>query len=172
MPCKFRNTSGNSSFKAPAGPQQKTRDDWWQGTIVCDHHTQKCKTFHACICEAHESTSKRIPETQHRGHDDHIAERGFNSMSRENLVHKPNPMHQAMKIPDAKAAVAKMGQDEEYSSLARMKSKANKVSLSRPTQKAIQFILQRLWTYATSINPNRTQRCKHTKHVLHYVATL
>ena len=50
---------------------------------------------------------KRIPETQHKDHEYHIAERGFNSMSQYNLAHKPFPVHQAMKIPDAKAAVVK-----------------------------------------------------------------
>ena len=40
-------------------------------------------------------------------HEDHIAEKVFNSLSHYNLVHKFIPMPQAMKIPDAKAAVEK-----------------------------------------------------------------
>ena len=42
-----------------------------------------------------------------RNHDDRIAEKGFNSLTHYNVVHKKFPMPQAMKIPDAKAAVEK-----------------------------------------------------------------
>ena len=38
---------------------------------------------------------------------DHIASKGFNSITHYNLVHKFIHMPQAMKIPDAKAAVDK-----------------------------------------------------------------
>ena len=57
--------------------------------------------------EARESTRKRLESTSPRIHDDHIAGKGFNSTSYYNLVHKFVPMPQAMKIPDAKAAVGK-----------------------------------------------------------------
>ena len=40
-------------------------------------------------------------------HEDHITGKGQNSMLHFNLVHKFIPMPQAMKIPDAKAAVDK-----------------------------------------------------------------
>ena len=40
-------------------------------------------------------------------HEDHIAEKGENSLQHYNLVHKFIPMPQAMKIPAAKAAVDK-----------------------------------------------------------------
>ena len=42
-----------------------------------------------------------------KNHEDHIAGKGLTSMSHYNLVHKFIPMPQAMKIPDAKAAVDK-----------------------------------------------------------------
>ena len=45
----------------------------------------------------------------HRYHEDHIAGKGTNSSSHYNFVHKFSPMPQAMKIPDAKAAVEKNG---------------------------------------------------------------
>ena len=38
--------------------------------------------------EAHESTRKRLESALPRNHDDHIAEKGFNSLTRYNLVHK------------------------------------------------------------------------------------
>ena len=40
-------------------------------------------------------------------HEDHNAGKGYNSMTRYNLAHKFIPMPEAMKIPDAKAAVDK-----------------------------------------------------------------
>ena len=40
-------------------------------------------------------------------HEDHIAGKGENSLQHYNLVHKFIPMHQALKIPAAKAAVGK-----------------------------------------------------------------
>ena len=40
-----------------------------------------------------------------RIHEEHIAGKGQNSVFHSNLVHKFIPMPQAMKIPDAKAAV-------------------------------------------------------------------
>ena len=60
---------------------------------------------------AHESKRCRIQEGIRNGHEDHIAERGYNSIPPCNLVRKSLPIPQAMKMPDAKAAVAK-GRDK------------------------------------------------------------
>ena len=65
------------------------------------------KTKHACIVEAHESTRQRLESSLPKDHEDHIAGKGYYSMTHYNLVHKFNPMPQAMKNPDAKAAVDK-----------------------------------------------------------------
>ena len=43
----------------------------------------------------------------HKKHNDHIAGKGFTSMTHYNLVHKFIPVPQAVKNPDAKAAVDK-----------------------------------------------------------------
>ena len=43
----------------------------------------------------------------HKNHEGHIVGKGMNSLSHCNLVHKFVPVPQAMKIPDAKAAVEK-----------------------------------------------------------------
>ena len=51
----------------------------------------------------------RMGESLPTHHEDHIAGKGDNSLQHYNLVHKFIPMHQAMKIPAAKAAV-----DEEW----------------------------------------------------------
>ena len=65
------------------------------------------KTKHACIVEAHESTSQSLESSLPKDHVDFIAGKGHNSMTHYKLVHKFIPMLQAMKIPDAKAAVNK-----------------------------------------------------------------
>ena len=39
------------------------------------------KSKHACIVEAHESTRKRLEKTPPKDHEDHIAAKGFNSLS-------------------------------------------------------------------------------------------
>ena len=46
------------------------------------------KSKRACIVEAHESTRKRLEGTLLRDHEDHIAKKGFNSLSHHNLVHE------------------------------------------------------------------------------------
>ena len=94
---------------APKDPQGKTRDEQWQGESFSNHHHEKnATTVYACKCEAHEATRKCIPKTQ-KDHEDHLTEKGINSMSHHNLVHKPIPFPQATKIPDAKAAIDKNG---------------------------------------------------------------
>ena len=47
----------------------------------------------------------------HKYHEDHIAGKGMNSLSHYNLVHKFIPMPQALRIPDANAAVETMGKN-------------------------------------------------------------
>ena len=63
------------------------------------------KTKHVCIVEARESTRQRLESSPPKDHEDHIAGKGYNSTEHYNLVHKFIHMPQAMKIPDAKAAV-------------------------------------------------------------------
>ena len=67
----------------------------------------EAKTRFSCITEAHESTRQRIESVTKRIHEERIAGKGQNSVLHYNLVHKFIPMPQAMKIPDAKAAVDK-----------------------------------------------------------------
>ena len=90
MPCKLKTTKRSHMHRE----------------IHSGHNTIQ-KSVHACIVEAHESARKRAEGTPSKDHEDHIAEKGFNSLSHYNLVHKFLPNLQAMKIPDAKAAVAK-----------------------------------------------------------------
>ena len=92
MPCKMR-----------------TRKRAWKlrETEASENTNPGKKTKYACVVEAYESTRKRLESTLRRNHEDHIAEKGFNSINHYNLVHKIIPTPQAMKIPDAKAAVDK-----------------------------------------------------------------
>ena len=57
----------------------------------------------------------------HRYHEDHIAGKGMNSLSRNNLVYKFIPMPQPMKIPDAKAAVEEWDKLEKIPAWQRTK---------------------------------------------------
>ena len=68
----------------------------------------KSKTKYACIVEADdESTRIQVEGVPYRYHEDRMAAKGINSQSRYSLVHKFFPMSQALRIPDAKAAVEK-----------------------------------------------------------------
>ena len=67
----------------------------------------KRKTTYACIVDADESTRPMLEGAGHKHHQDHITEKGMNSMNHYSLVRKLIPMPEAMKIPAAKAAVVK-----------------------------------------------------------------
>ena len=54
-----------------------------------------------------------MEESRSKNHEDHISGKGVNSLSHYNLVHKFIPMPEALKIPDAKAAVEKEWKNEE-----------------------------------------------------------
>ena len=92
--------------------------------------------------EAHESTRQRLEGTPLKEHEDHIAEEGLNSMTLYNLVHKFMHMPQAMKIPDAKAAV-----DQEWKkletipawNLGKVKSKKEVILEAQRDKKKVQF---------------------------------
>ena len=83
------------------------------------------KSKHADVVEAHESMRKRLESSRPKDHD-HIAEKGFNSLGHYNFAHKFVPMPQAMKIPDAKAAV-----DQDNPSMATGKSQEQEGGQSR-----------------------------------------
>ena len=93
MPCKLRTT------KRPSKLLESDSENNESNNIR--------KTKHACIVEAQESTRKLLESTLSKDHEYHIAGKGYNSISHSNLAHKLLPMLQAMKIPDAKAAVDK-----------------------------------------------------------------
>ena len=68
---------------------------------------RKIPTLLFCGCKSLESTRQRVESSLPFKLEDRIAGKGFTSMHHHNLVHKFMPVPQAMKIPDAKAAVDK-----------------------------------------------------------------
>ena len=73
--------------------------------------THDFKSKFACAMEASESTRMRMEESLPKYHEDHIAGKGDNSLQHYILGHKFIPMPQAMRIPEAKAAVDKNGRN-------------------------------------------------------------
>ena len=54
------------------------------------------KTIHGCVAESHESTRQRVESSVPTKHEDHIAGKGYTSMTHYNLVDICIPMPQAM----------------------------------------------------------------------------
>ena len=80
--------------------------------------------------------------SQPRNHEDHIAGKGFTSMSHYNLVHKAIPMPQAMKILDARAAVDKEWKKHETIptwNLEKVKSKKEVILEAQRDSKKVNF---------------------------------
>ena len=102
----------------------------------------KIKRQLACILEADESTRLCMGNSWSNHHEDHIAGKGDNSLQHYNLVHKFNPMPQAMKIPAAKAAVVKEWEKLEKISawnLTKVKSKKQVIGELRTTGAKVHF---------------------------------
>ena len=102
-------------------------------TSLCRSSRETCrtvgehKTKYACVVQAGESVRIRMEGSRNKNHEDHIAGEGVNSMTHYSLFHKFIPMTQAMKIPDAKAAVEKeWGKTRENTSMAADESQKQK----------------------------------------------
>ena len=93
--------SAKETSIAPALPCKIMKKNCGSDTL------NKIKTRLACILETGESTRLQMGESLPNHHEDHIAEKGDNSLQHHNVVHKFIPVPQAMKIPAAKAAVDK-----------------------------------------------------------------
>ena len=76
-------------------------------------------------------------------HEDHIAGKGDNSSQHYNLVHKFIPMHQAMKIPAAKAAVDKEWEKKVKNisawNLTKVRSKKEVIDEARTSGATVHF---------------------------------
>ena len=80
--------------------------------------------------------------SQSKSHEDHIAGKGMNSLSRYNFVHKFVPMPEAMKIPDAQAAVEKEWEKLEKipaSQLTKVRNKSEVIAAARNKGHTVHF---------------------------------
>ena len=82
---------------------QNTDKEQWE----THRNIGKRTTKYACVVDADESTRPRLEGAGHKPHQDHITTKGMHSMTHSSLVYKFIPMPQALRIPDAKAAVEK-----------------------------------------------------------------
>ena len=104
--------------------------------------SNKVKSKLACILEADESTRMRMGNSVPNYHEDHIAEKGNNSLQHENLVHKFIPMSQAMQIPAAKEAVDKEWEKLENISawnLTKVRSTKEVIDEARTSDATVHF---------------------------------
>ena len=93
---------------ASAMPCKRAPNDITKVVAKPEFGSEKCsKKLYECILESHQSTRQRVESSQSKNHGDHIADKGFNSMSHCNLVHKFIHMPQVMKSQNATAAVDK-----------------------------------------------------------------
>ena len=104
--------------------------------------SNEIKSKLACILEASESTRLRMGESLPNHHEHHIAGKGYNSLQHYNLGHKFILMHQAMKIPAAKAAVDKEWEKLEKISawnLTKVRSKKEVIDETRTKCAKVHF---------------------------------
>ena len=100
------------------------------------------KTKKGCRVESHEPTRQRVEPSLPKNHEDHIAGKGYASMSHYNLMHKLIPIPQAMKIPDAKAPVDKEWKNLETIpawQLEKVKSKKEVILEAQRDKKKVHF---------------------------------
>ena len=86
----------------------------------------------------------RMGNSEPHHHEDHIAGKGENSLQHYNLVHKLIPMHQAMKIPAAKAVVDKKWEKLEKISawnLTKVRSKKEVIDEARTSGAKVHFCI-------------------------------
>ena len=78
----------------------------------------KHRTKYAFIVAADEPVRIRSEGVPQRYHEDHITTKGVHLLNHYNIVHKCIPIPQAMKVPDAQAAVEKNGKIGENPGMA------------------------------------------------------
>ena len=117
LPCKFEKNRGNGA-------------------------SNKIHTKLACTLEADEFTRMRLGNLTPNHHEDHIAGKEGNSLHHYNLVHKFIPKHQAMKFPEAEAAVNQEWEKLEKISawnLMKVKSKKEVIDEARTKGAKVYF---------------------------------
>ena len=104
-------------------------------------HPTKLKTRLACILEAGESTRLRMGESLPNHQEDHIAEKGHNSLQHYNLVHKFIPMPQAKKkIQQQKQQWTRNGKNlRKLRNLTKVRSKKEVIDEARTKGAKVHF---------------------------------
>ena len=102
----------------------------------------KRKTRYVCVVDADESTRPRPEGAVHKHHQDHITEKGMNSLNHYSLVYKFIPMPQAMKIPNAKAVVEKKRENWKNPAwqLTKVRNKKEEIDEARNKGKSFRVI--------------------------------
>ena len=104
----------------------------------------------------------------HRYHEDHIAGKGMKSISHNNLVRKFIPLPQAVKIPDAKAAVGKDWENLETIpawQLTKVKNKMEVIAEARNKGITVHFsslmdlCLSRIWSWNLNFRNTKVESC-------------
>ena len=98
--------NARGKFKNPMPAAVPCRLQLHQDMETCGTLGQH-KTKYSCIVKADKSMRIRMEGSQSKNHEDYIAGNGVNSLIHFNLVHKILSIPEAMKIPDAKAALEK-----------------------------------------------------------------
>ena len=141
------------------GNSDASRNALQTSTCVEEH-----KTKYACIVEADESMRKRMEGSPHKNHQDHIAGKGMNSLSRFNLVHKiflcsKQRKHQ-MRRQQRKNNERNW---REYRGGSWRKSETRKKWSRKQGIKAEPYILRRWWTSVISRTRSWSLNIKNTK---------
>ena len=152
-----KNARGKLEVPMPAAMLCKIQRDTYRETCSVE---KKCKTKYACIVEADESTRKRMEGSLHKHHEDQVAGKGMNALSHYTLVRKFIHMLEAMKIPNAKAAVENIGQSRENTGMAadrKSETKKEVIAEARNEGKTEEFGNRATvsWIQRSSCTPRR-----------------
>ena len=93
---EYKETIKNARKKLES-PLEAARARKLRETVTSENTNSHHKTKCVCIVEAHKSTRKLLRSTLPRNHENHITEKGFNSIHHYNLMHKCLPIPQPMK---------------------------------------------------------------------------
>ena len=134
---KFKDTMKNARKKleVPLGSAMPCESSNQQGAALCAHNKSRKSRF-ACIVGAHESTRTRTGTSQPRDHDDRITDKGFNSLSHYNLVHKPISPPPSNENPGCESrSWQRMGKARKFSSMASDEIQQQKRGVIEKAQK-------------------------------------
>ena len=120
--------------------------------------------MYGCRVESHASTRQRPEPLQSQIHEDRIAGNGVTSLTHYNLLHKFIQEPQAMKIPDAKAAVDKEWKNSRQSQYGIWrKSRARRSLFWKHKETKRRASLPHWWMYVTSKMRSWNQNYRSTK---------